>query len=665
MQPQNPGEDSASAPTGDLVALFAEAFAGRADPRLNLAGELVAGHYRLEQIVGTGGFSVVYRATHVLLERPFAIKFLPTAAAAAGDTRDRLSQFTREAQVLMQLSTRTTGIVQAHQVGVHRTQGQELLPYLVLEWLAGQTLEAWLRELRATAAPPDIRAAYDLLDGAARALAVAHSLGVAHRDLKPANLFVIDDRQHSATIKVLDFGIAKVMASQSDSAMQATRGLDGGMTPRYGAPEQFDRVHGATGPWTDVFQMALILVEILRGGVPALAGDTPNQLAVSAQNPARRPSPRTLRLDVPPAVEAVFLRALAVPVRDRYPDMTAFWTALAAALERSDAPPRPRRTARRLGAAVLGAAGLAVALASVRREPTREPPPPAPAPAAATCPDGEPAGPDGCRPACPEGQVIVDGACAPPCAADERWRDGACRRACQPLEVMLDGACRPRCDAGTVLVAGTPPGGYHPATRSAGPQVVPDLCVDRGEVTVAAFRAANPAAAQTQARTRHREPGGPQFDRYCNARHPDRGDHPINCVDLAAARAHCERAGRRLPGEWEWEWVAGRGASVYPWGPEPPSCARAVMSRPRDGCGADRTWPVGSRPAGATADGLHDLAGNLAEWTTGRLTSGRHVVRGGAWSLSDPSFFRVGHRDGVDPATRSMTLGFRCVSDAR
>lgn len=658
-----------------MVALFAEAFPERVDSRLSLAGEVVAGHYRLERLVGRGGYGVVYRAMDTVLERLVAIKFLPAPATVAGAARERLAHFKQEAQVLMDLSTRTTGIVQAHHVGVHRTRTLELLPYLVLEWLSGRTLEVWLREAQSAAAT-GIRGAFELLDGAAQALAVAHTLGVAHRDLKPANLFVVDDLVRGATIKVLDFGIAKVMASLDDSALQATCGVDrGGMTPRYGAPEQWSRAHGATGPWTDVFQMALLFIEILRGGVPALAGETPEELAHAAQDPVNRPSPRSLGLDVPAAVEEVFLRALAVPVRDRYPHMKAFWSALAAALPPPDAALPPPDAApmisRRSGRSWIGAGmvGLAIGMAlscivhmpdgsaAVLVEHTRA--------GELVCNDGEAAGDGNGRPACPEGQTMVAGACEPQCAAGETRRDGNCRRECQPPNVLVNEICKPRCDDGMILIAGTPPGGFHSATRARAPQVIPDLCVDRSEVTVASFKTTMPPAAFDRTRTLHGESGGRRFDRYCNARYDDRADHPINCVDLAAATEYCRRIGRRLPTEWEWEWTAGRGANMYPWGSKRPDCKRVVMSNPRDGCGADRTWPVGSKPAGDTTDGLHDKAGNVSEWTTSSVGDGRQVVRGGAWSLSDRNFFRVGHRDTFGPETRSYTLGFRCVVEAR
>src|SRR5262245_19103303 len=102
-------------------------------------------------------------------------------------------------------------------------------------------------------------------------------------------------------------------------------------TPLYGAPEQFDRSKGSTGPWTDVFALALVLTEVVSGCEP-MQGDTLVQLAYAASDPSRRPTPRTLGVNVPDGVEAVFLKAVAVKTEDRYQSAGAFWTALKAAM---------------------------------------------------------------------------------------------------------------------------------------------------------------------------------------------------------------------------------------------------------------------------------------------------------------------------------------------
>src|SRR5205085_7973357 len=130
---------------------------------------------------------------------------------------------------------------------------------------------------------------------AAEALGLAHRKGIAHRDIKPGNVFVIGDPHGDATVKLLDFGIAKVVSDAQKMAgtFTKTSGQVTSFTPAYGAPEQFSRSHGATGPWTDVFALALLFVEALTGREP-LQGEDFVQLAVSSGSPERRPTPRPL-----------------------------------------------------------------------------------------------------------------------------------------------------------------------------------------------------------------------------------------------------------------------------------------------------------------------------------------------------------------------------------
>jgi formylglycine-generating enzyme required for sulfatase activity len=125
-------------------------------------------------------------------------------------------------------------------------------------------------------------------------------------------------------------------------------------------------------------------------------------------------------------------------------------------------------------------------------------------------------------------------------------------------------------------------------------------------------------------------------------------DRPVIGVSFRDAESYCAWVAKRLPTEWEWEWAA-RGREEgreYPWGSETPSCDRAVMYRaiPRgDGeraCGAIGPWPVGSKGAGDSRDGVKDLAGNVAEWTSSRgrregEMEGR-VIRGGDWAFHQP-----------------------------
>ena len=194
--------------------------------------------------------------------------------------------------------------------------------------------------------------------------------------------------------------------------------------------------------------------------------------------------------------------------------------------------------------------------------------------------------------------------------------------------------------------------------------------VDRHEVTVAQYRRCVQAGGCTVPGTR----------KYCNWNESGRGAHPVNCVDWSQARAYCAWAGKRLPTEAQWEKAArGTDGRRYPWGSEAPTCRRAVMRGDGgNGCGKDRTWPVGSKPAGASPYGAQDMAGNVWEWVndwydkdtyasspgrnpTGPSSGSARVVRGGSFSFDSAANLRAAYRIYYAPASRGSSIGVRCV----
>ncbi|APR86304.1 Adenylate cyclase [Minicystis rosea] len=299
------------------------------DP-FQLCGSTIEGKYRIASVIGDGGFGVVYRGVHLGFGELIAIKCLKLPHALADKQRDGfLEQLRDEGRLLHRLSKATPGIVQALDVGAVTTPAGMWVPYLVMEWLDGETLADHVQKRLARGEGPfSLADAIRLLEPAARALGVAHGLKVAHRDVKPQNLFVTKVGENR-TLKVLDFGIAKVLTDYTTftSALDATRATPAAFTPRYGAPEQFNKQRGATGPWTDVFALALILVELLTG-TKALEGDDPTQLYIAAADPTLRPTPRARGADVPDAVERVLDKALAVEPKARWTDAGEMWDAL-------------------------------------------------------------------------------------------------------------------------------------------------------------------------------------------------------------------------------------------------------------------------------------------------------------------------------------------------
>jgi len=300
-------------------------------------GATLDGKYQVDAVVGRGGFGVVYRAHHLGFNEKVAVKCLRIPQTLQSTARDEFERnFLAEGRLLHQLSRSTAGIVQALDVGAVVSPNKTWTPFIVLEWLDGQSLEANFAERRSAGlGGRSLKAAVELLDSAARALALAHEQGIAHRDIKPANLFLAEVGGRK-TLKVLDFGIAKVV-TESESftkAFEETGESLQAFTARYGSPEQFSRRYGATGPWSDVFSLALVLVEAVTGR-SALEGVDIAELFIASADTSRRPTLRAQGVDVGDAIDGVLNHALAVDPKERYANAGQFWDALLAAIAES------------------------------------------------------------------------------------------------------------------------------------------------------------------------------------------------------------------------------------------------------------------------------------------------------------------------------------------
>jgi eukaryotic-like serine/threonine-protein kinase len=294
-------------------------------------GVVLDGRYLIGDVVGAGGFGVVHAGRSLGTDEPVAIKFLKLDGAIPPAGRERfLAHFVGEGKLLSHLADVTPGVVRAIDVGAATAPSGEWTPYLVLEWLDGVTLE---EELAARVAGGlggrTLNEAIDLLEPAARAIEVAHEHGALHRDIKPGNL-VVTEIAGRWTLKILDFGVAKVMRDVRARAGATTSPPHYAFSPFYGAPEQFEQRHGATGPWTDVFALALVLVEVVAGR-RALSGEATGDLHRQVADAGRRPTLRTLGVRSGDEVEGVLQKALAVDPRHRYRRAGEFWDALFAA----------------------------------------------------------------------------------------------------------------------------------------------------------------------------------------------------------------------------------------------------------------------------------------------------------------------------------------------
>jgi len=321
-----------------------------AEDVFGIVGSVIASAYHVESVVAEGGFGVVYRAHHGGFRAPVALKLLKVPQQDPQQQAAFFELFRAEAELLFRLSASLPNVVRALHVDAFTAKDGRFVPYLVLEWLDGMTLETLIRErARANLPPVPLRKLVRLLTPVARALERAHNfagpdgpISVVHCDLKPENIFVAQVAGEEV-VKILDFGIGTVKSVASQVAGRVSR--DGSatiaFTPAYGAPEQWaPRHYGQTGPWTDVWGLALCIVEVMAAR-SVIEGDSAAMMGI-ALDPKRRPTPRNEGIELPDAIEAVFERALALDPRARQRDAGVFWNELVAALERPEPMAKPR-----------------------------------------------------------------------------------------------------------------------------------------------------------------------------------------------------------------------------------------------------------------------------------------------------------------------------------
>lgn len=301
------------------------------DDPFRWVGSTIEGKFRVDALVAEGGCGVVYVGHHLGLDSTVAIKCLKLESLPASRREVFLESFRAEGRIMSRLSQESSSVVRPIDLGGALSPSGVWTPFLVLEWVAGQNLEDELAERAASGrGGRTVAEAVALLEPVAHALEIAHEQGIAHRDVKPGNLILTRVRG-VLTTKILDFGVAKTMSAARMAAGAATTDLGPKtFTSAYGAPEQFDPAHGATGPWTDVFAFALVFVTVVAGR-RALEGEDPHRLWAQAVNPERRPTLRAAGVSCSDALDRVLTRALAVDPRNRPRTLRELWTELAAA----------------------------------------------------------------------------------------------------------------------------------------------------------------------------------------------------------------------------------------------------------------------------------------------------------------------------------------------
>jgi serine/threonine protein kinase len=299
-------------------------------------GQLIAGKYRVQQLLGRGGMGVVMAALHEQLNQRVALKFLTDDAYQQPEA---VTRFLREARSAVQIQSEH--VARVMDVGTLESGA----PYIVMEYLRGLDL----KEVSTRRGPLPISEAVDFVLQACDAVAEAHALGIVHRDLKPSNLFLTERPDGSPLVKVLDFGISKALhggkgGQTSQQQMTASAAIMG--SPQYMSPEQI-RSSKNVDARADVWALGTILHELI-AGAPAYVADTvPGLLAMIVADAA--PPLSASRPDAPLDLEAAILRCLQKDRELRFANVAE----LAHALERFASPevrPLVRRISRVLGA---------------------------------------------------------------------------------------------------------------------------------------------------------------------------------------------------------------------------------------------------------------------------------------------------------------------------
>jgi formylglycine-generating enzyme required for sulfatase activity/tRNA A-37 threonylcarbamoyl transferase component Bud32 len=628
-------------------------------------GRVIGGDFRVIRCLRAGGMGSVYHVEQLSTGAERALKVMRADLVGDEPTRQR---FLLEARIGARIES--DHVVDVVTAGIDPDLG---VPYLVMELLKGEDLAERVERLGRL----PIADVSEILAQLGHALGRAHALGIVHRDLKPENVFVAGARRRDTpfTVKILDFGIAKLVGERQNRATQSLG------TPLYMAPEQAEAA-GHITPASDVWSLGLAAFFMLAGRDfwrntdAALSALLSEILVEPIPSASQRASELGAGDSLPPGFDAWFARCVTRDPAARFAEAGAAVSAFARLLASpawSTPPPtavesraRPPRGVPWIASAVVALAALGGAITiglALRARRVRS------APAAAVAvqkPVLEPTRP---APACPAGMVEVQGGTM---FMGEQAGPASAR---PPHKVHVSSFC--------LDVTETTARAY-------------DRCVASGNCLRAPRDAYYPGITA---------PARDSLGQLCNADRPGRGKYPINCVDWSMANNFCHtRGGRlnnggaRLPTEAEWEFAA-RGSSqrTYPWGDEPPgptrlnACGsecvswterhlhRAVSSLFGGSDGYAGTAPVGSFPAGASKDGIMDLAGNVWEWTAdwyapytsadqsdphGPATGTERVVRGGGYNGSEADWIKPAYRWKTVPGAYNPAIGFRCAMTA-
>ena len=679
-------------------------------------GSIFGRDFRIVKALRAGGMGAVYVAFQISTGKERALKVMAPELASDPATRER---FVLEAQAAGRIES--DHVVEIVTAGVDEASGA---PYIVMELLKGEELGDYIERVRLL----PLGDVAEILQQIGHALEQAHQQGLVHRDLKLENIFLCASRRRDVafTAKVLDFGIAKLVAENHHTGTQPLG------TPLFMAPEQTDR-RGRICPATDVWALGLIAFRLLTGQYFWIDVETITMLLRQiCIDPIPFAGERARELGVaqalPPGFDAWFARCVNRDIDARYPEAGEAVRAFAELV--TEGAPR--------GVLVMGGAGVRASTGGSASSgvgaasgPLADgPTAPVPLGLATTGPatvgatgaplvartHGESVAPMKTT-GSSKGRILGVVAAAlgigavaitlgrghhdPGKAATTTTTSASSSAVAPPVLAPA----KTKCPEGSVLIPG---GSMFMGARDLNDDAKPphevtitSFCLDRTEVTTRAYGACVEKgmcerALEQVSWTGVSAAAKKRYSPFCNAGKPDRGEHPVNCVAWPMADNYCKKSGGRLPTEAEWEYAArGSNQRKYPWGDDPPSakllnacgkeCAlwgdknaekHSTMYDDDDGFSA--TAPVGSFPAGAAAHGVMDLAGNVWEWTAdnyapytdvkqqdprGPAAGNRRVVRGGDYFAFHADWARPAYRWKTEPESYNHAIGFRCAAD--